>query len=48
MCIVKLYTTYVPKYKNFSSKSQELRKLIYVLKLFVITIVFIILSLKES
>ena len=40
-------TTLVPIYKILLLKSRELRKWIFVLKLFVITIVFIILSLRE-
>jgi len=47
---VELYlwiTTSVPIYKTLLLKSRELRKWIFVLKLFVITIVFTILSLRE-
>ena len=37
----------INKHKTFLSKLQELRKWIYVLKLFIITIVFTILSFME-
>jgi len=40
-------TTSVPNYRTLLPKSRELRKLIIVLNLFIITIVFTILSLKE-
>jgi len=45
---IKKNTTSVLIYKTLLLKSWELRKLIFVLKLFVITIVFTILSLRES
>ncbi|AES80159.1 transmembrane protein, putative [Medicago truncatula] len=41
------YTPSVSNYKTLLLKSRELRKRIFVLKLFVITIVFTILSLRE-
>jgi len=40
-------TTSVPIYKTLLLKSRELRKWIFVLKLFIMTIVFTILSLRE-
>jgi len=42
------FITSFPKYNFFLPKSRELRKLGLVLNLFIITVVFTILSLKES
>jgi len=44
----KIITTYVSIYKTLLLKSRELRKWIFVLKLFVIIIVFTILSLRKK
>jgi len=44
----KIYITiFVPKYKSLLTKSRKLKKLIVILLLLIITIDFIILSLRE-
>jgi len=46
--VQKKNTTFVPRYKTLLPKPRELRKWIFILKLFVNTIVFTILFLKRE
>jgi len=47
MNVFKKITTSIPIYKTLLLKLRELKKWVFILKLFVIIIVFTILSLKE-
>jgi len=45
--LTKYITTSVPKYRSLLQKLRRLRKLVVVLNLYIIIIVFTILSLRE-